>query len=47
MNQQQLQRDNLDLNCVDIAKDALEIFPNKKEKKILVDLIDFILNRSF
>ena len=30
-----------------VAKDALEIFPNKKEKKILVDLIDFILNRSF
>ena len=30
-----------------IAKDALEIFPNKKEKKILVELIDFTLNRNF
>ena len=30
-----------------IAKDALEIFPDKKEKKILLDLIDFILNRNF
>tara|TARA_B100000029_G_scaffold498400_1_gene567193 strand:- start:2589 stop:3611 length:1023 start_codon:yes stop_codon:yes gene_type:complete len=30
-----------------IAKDALEIFPNKKEKKILLELIDFTLNRNF
>ena len=30
-----------------VAKDALEIFPNKKEKKILLELIDFTLNRNF
>ena len=30
-----------------VAKDALEIFPNKKEKKILLELIDFTINRNF
>ena len=30
-----------------IAKDALEIFPKKKEKKILLELIDLTLNRNF
>jgi len=30
-----------------VAKDALEIFPNKKEKKILLELVDFTINRNF
>ena len=31
----------------EVAKDALEIFPNKKEKKILLELVDFTLSRNF
>ena len=30
-----------------VAKDALEIFPNRKEKKVLLDIVDFIVNRNF
>jgi octaprenyl-diphosphate synthase len=30
-----------------IAKDALGVFPNSKEKQILLDIVDFCVNRAY